>query len=85
MNLSVAKFGLSSLKSKIRVRQKETYCECLDIGIECIELIQRIKGNACKECKLKVNDGGERCLLLSPPECFCSNGAYEKCPLRIKR
>ena len=85
MTLSTAKFGLSSLKNKIRLKQKVTYCECLDIGIECIEIVQRLQSNSCNECRLKVNDGGYRCLLQSPPHDFCNSGAYEGCPLKIKR
>ena len=82
MTLSTVKYGLSSLKGK---QTSENYKNCLEMAYECVEIVQRLQSNSCNECRLKVNDGGYRCLLQSPPHDFCNSGAYERCPLRIKR
>lgn len=82
MNLSSAKYGISSLKEK---QTNPNIMKSLDMAYECIEIVQKLQSNNCEECRLKVNDGGERCLLLSPPHDFCSNGVFNRCPLRIKR
>ena len=82
MTLSTVKYGLSSLKGK---QTSINYKNCLEMAYECVEIVQRLQSNSCNECRLKVNDGGYRCLLQCPPHDFCSNGAYERCPLKIKR
>lgn len=93
MNLSSAKYGLSSLSEKLKnntiPENPDSYIYSLDIAIECIELIQHLQSSSCDHCRLRILDGGYRCLLLPHPEDFIEecgvNIAYKNCPLRIHK
>lgn len=93
MNLSSAKYGLSSLSEKLKnntiPENPDSYICSLDIAIECIELIQHLQSSSCDHCRLRILDGGYRCLLLPHPKDFIEecgvNIAYKNCPLRIHK
>ena len=93
MNLSSAKYGLSSLAEKLKSNtlpeNTDSYLCSIDIAIECIELIQSLQADSCYSCRMKISNGGYRCLLLRHTvdyleECGI-NVAFKKCPLRIHK